>query len=299
MDEPSGRLSAQIQRFLRKPSQEKLKSVRFRLLRLFRKRSGTISLPFGAKWVLEESALDSQLQSGSFETAETRFVEAFLRSATTVLDIGAHHGYYTLLASMLVGNRGRVFAFEPSPRERNRLERHVQINKCTNVVIEQIALGAETGEADLFLVDGAEDYCNSLRTPAINAPTHKVRVSVDTLDQFLIRNHIPDVDFIKLDVEGAELSVLKGASSLLTQSRPPVFMIEVYDIRTRPWGYAAREIIQHLTQHTYTWFRLAANGSPVPIEAGRDSLDANFVAVPVQRMQRFLESVKSCFQRTV
>src|SRR5215472_2599105 len=294
MDEPSGRLSARIQRFLRKSNGEKLKRVQFRLLRLLRGRSATVRLPFGAKWVLEESALDSQLQSGSFETAETRFVEAFLRSGTTVLDIGAHHGYYTLLASMLVGDRGRVFAFEPSPRERNRLERHVRINNCSNVVIEQIALGAEAGEADLFLVDGAEDYCNSLRPPVVNAPTRKVRVSVDTLDEFLARNRIPNIDFIKLDVEGAELSVLKGASSLLTQSRPPVFMIEVYDIRTTPWGYAAREIIQHLTQRAYTWFRLAANGGPVPIEVGKDSLDANFVAVPVERMQSFRESVKIC-----
>lgn len=292
MDESVAPLAARLRRFLAKPAKEKLASFTFRLRKLLPKRSPTIRLPFGAKWALGDSALDGQLRSGAFETAETRFVERFLRSGMTALDIGAHHGYYTLLASTLVGSQGRVIAFEPSPRERIRLKRHVRINKCRNVIIEQNALGAEAGKAELFLVDGAEDYCNSLRPPVVNAQTRKVPVHVITLDQFLARNRIPDIDFIKLDVEGAELAVLEGASNLLTQSRRPVFMIEVYDIRTRPWGYAAREIVQLLTQREYTWFSLADNGRPIPADAGKESFDANLVAIPGERMQDFSESVK-------
>lgn len=291
MDESSPAVGARIRRFLAKPAREKLESVRYRLRALFSMLSVTIRLPFGAKWVLEESALDAQLRSGTFERAETRFVESILRPGMTVLDIGAHHGYYTLLASMLVGSQGRVIAFEPSPRERIRLERHIRLNNCANVRVEQIAVGASPGRAELFLVEGVEDYCNSLRPPAVNAETRRVSVEVVTLDEFLSSTGLTEVHFVKLDVEGAELDVLRGASNLLRQPLRPVFMVEVYDLRTQPWGYAARDIVQFLAERGYTWFGLADNGTPVPIHAGKDSFDANLVAVPAQLVQTFGESV--------
>jgi len=246
----------------------------------------------GGKWALEESALDAQLRSGAFERAETHFVERILRPGMTALDIGAHHGYYTLLASMLVGSQGRVIAFEPSPRERIRLERHLRLNKCVNVSVEQKALGSKPGEADLFMVEGAEDYCNSLRPPVVDARSRKIRVLVETLDQFLASNHIGSIDFVKLDVEGAELDVLKGASGLLRGLPRPVFMIEVYDIRTQPWGYAARDIVRFLTERNFEWFSLEESGKPTPVDSASYSFDANLVAVPAERMHSFSESVK-------
>ncbi|HET8925304.1 MAG TPA: FkbM family methyltransferase [Candidatus Acidoferrum sp.] len=287
MREPSAALVARIRGFLRKPAKEKFETFTFRLWNLLPKPKTTIRLPFGAKWVLEESALDAQLQSGTFESAETRFVEKLLRPGMTVLDIGAHHGYYTLLASMLVGSQGRVVAFEPSPRECIRLKTHVRINTCTNVVIEETALGAAAGQADLFLVEGAEDYCNSLRPPVVDAQTRKICVPIETLDQFLIRARVTNVDFIKLDVEGAELDVLRGASHLLNHPGRPVFMIEVYDVRTRPWGYLSREIVQFLACHKYNWFSLEEKGNPVLINSSKVSFDANLVAVPFERMETF------------
>jgi len=292
MDESSRAVGARIRRFLKKPAREKLESVRYRLRALFARRSATIRLPFGSKWALEESALDAQLRSGAFERAETRFVEAILRPGMTALDIGAHHGYYTLLASMLVGSQGRVIAFEPSPRERTRLERHVRLNKCANVRIEQVALGASLGKAELFLVEGVEDYCNSLRPPAVSAETRRVSVDVTTLDEFLSSAGLTDVHFVKLDVEGAELDVLKGARSHLKQSSRPIFMVEVYDIRTRPWGYAARDIVRFLAERSFEWFSLEESGKPTPVDSAGSSFDANLVAVPAERMHSFTESVK-------
>jgi len=95
-----------------------------------------------------EEALDHQLMHGSFEDGETRFVQKFLRPGMTVVDVGAHHGLYTLLASKGVGRRGKVIAFEPSMRERRRLLSHLRVNACWNVVLEGCALGDEVGEAD-------------------------------------------------------------------------------------------------------------------------------------------------------
>lgn len=286
----SSRISQRARQFLAKPADQKLATVKRRVKSLIGKNPNLMTLPFGARWLLEHSSLDGELRSGKFELAETNFVTRFLREGMTFLDIGAHHGFYTLLASTRVGVSGRVVAFEPSPRERIRLERHVRLNHCTNVRIEQIALGVSPGQAELFLVEGADDYCNSLRPPAVKAQTRTVSVSVSTLDEFLSSVGLAEVHFIKLDVEGAELDVLKGASSLLGQASRPVFMVEVYDFRTRPWGYAACEIVRFLAERGFEWFSLEENGKPTPVNSAGSSFDANLVAVPAERMLSFSES---------
>jgi FkbM family methyltransferase len=200
----------------------------------------------------------------------------------TVVDAGAHHGLYTLLASKRVGRRGRVIAFEPSPRERKRLRRHLRVNRRTNVDVQSCALGDERREADLFLVEGREDWCNSLRAPQIDARTVTVRVEVERIDDVLERLGVTRVDFIKLDVEGAELSFLQGARTTLTLSRP-VILAEVQDLRTWPWGYAAREMIDFLARADYSWFALTANRNLQPISTHLKTYNANLVALPAER----------------
>src|SRR5579863_791942 len=225
------KLPVRFLRFLRKPTSQKVESIRFRWRSLFPVAMPTsFTLPFGARWVTEGSALDRTLQSGGFEKSEVNFVHKYLRAGMTVLDIGAHHGLYTLLASVRVGETGRVIAFEPSPRERIRLERHIHINKCSNVKVETLALGSENKQADLFLVEGPEDYCNSLRPPAVEAPTRAVRVEVTSVDEYISDNGVGRVDFIKIDTEGAERDVLKGASGLLRSRPQPVVMSEIAEI---------------------------------------------------------------------
>jgi len=85
----------------------------------------------------------------SFEKAEIHFVENFLKEGMTVLDIGAHHGFYTILASKKVGPSGRVIAFEPSPRERRRLLLHLKLNQCSNVKVEPSYVHSLSEEAKI------------------------------------------------------------------------------------------------------------------------------------------------------
>ncbi len=177
-------------------------------------------LTFGAWWLAQGGELDHKVLNEGFETPEMRFVENFLRPGMTVLDIGAHHGLYSLLSSKCVGRKGQVIAFEASPRECRRLGKHVRINGCDNVRIEPCAAGGRPGVEDFYIVDGSCDWGNSLRAPAVTESTYKVRVEVRTVDDVLQSLGISRVDFIKLDVEGAELSVLHGASRLLERRRP-------------------------------------------------------------------------------
>jgi FkbM family methyltransferase len=222
-----------------------------------------------------------------FETAELRFVELFLHPGMIIFDLGAHHGVFTLLASLRVSDSGAVFAFEPSPRERARLERHLRLNRRTNVQVERSALGACQGQADLFVVEGAEDYCNSLRPPIVASKTKRITVPIQCLDDYVAKAGLPRIDFIKVDVEGAELDVLKGSSTLLSKRPRPVLMVEVYDIRTLPWGYYSREIIRLLRGLNFSWFRLDTTGNPRPIDSETDPLDANLIAVPDEKLEAF------------
>jgi hypothetical protein len=82
-----------------------------------------------------------------------------------VLDLGAHHGVYTLLACKRVGASGMVIAFEPSRRERERLRRHLRVNRCSNARIAPYALSERAGEADLFLVEGEHDCAIACACP--------------------------------------------------------------------------------------------------------------------------------------
>jgi FkbM family methyltransferase len=199
------------------------------------------------------------------------------------LDIGAHHGLYTLLASEKVGSGGMVVAFEPSPRERKQLSRNVRLNFCRNVRIQPFALGRKRSQTDLYLVDGGEDGCNSLRPPAVDSKTRAVRVEVFPFEDVAPSLGLTKVDFVKLDVEGAELDVLNGAPGLLRATPRPVLLVEVYDIRTEPWGYKAREIVKFLDQLGYRWFELLSDGSTRPIAATLEVYDANLVAIPEER----------------
>jgi hypothetical protein len=95
------------------------------------------------------------------------------------------------------------------------------------------------------------------------------------------------VDFVKLNVGGAELEVLRRAEQLLTRQSRPTILVEVEDRRTRPWGYAAREIIEFLARAKYCWFRLNAQGGLEPLPMDLRIYDANLVALASERIAEF------------
>jgi FkbM family methyltransferase len=274
------RFARRIRTFLASPASAKYASLARRVRRRFPWATVPVRLPFGAWWLARNDHVSNPLVEKQFETQELSFVQRFLRPGMTVLDIGAHHGLYTLLASKRIGEAGRVVAFEPSQRERRALRRHLALNRCRNVTTQELALSSETAEREFYVVEEWADGCNSLRQPALDAKTSLARVQVDRLDAVLGRLKIDHVDFIKLDVEGAELGVLEGGAQLLERRPRPVILAEVQDIRTQPWGYRAKEIINHLSDRGFRWFRLCEDGSLGPLDLTSEAFDGNFVAWP-------------------
>ena len=158
--------------------------------------------------------------------------------------------------------------------------KHLRFNGCKNVQVESVALGDVPGWSELFVVEDLETGCNCIRAPKVSQSTTRIPVFLETLDNSLSRRGIDRVDFIKLDVEGAELGVLKGAVRLLRRPDRPMILAEVEDLRTEIWGYAAREIVSFLRQYAYAWFRLTDKGLR-PIEDDCGTWNENLLGIPL------------------
>jgi FkbM family methyltransferase len=152
---------------------------------------------------------------GTYEPEQSRLFEETLRPGDTVLDVGAHAGYYTLLAAVLVGEHGRVWAFEPDPHNFSALCRHVRINRQENVTTAQLAVSDTSGAAHFVQGSGS----GTGRLCADGA----IEVETTTLDEFCASRGIRPAA-IKIDVEGAEAGVLQGAERTLATQAPTIFL---------------------------------------------------------------------------
>lgn len=151
----------------------------------------------------------------------------------TVCDIGANIGIVTLLLSRLVGDAGKVFAFEPNPICYEALTAAIARNRMTNVLAQPIALGSQTEERDLSIPSDNAGAASLLETtgPASGKTT---RVSVRTLDEFVDEHKISKIQFMKLDVEGFESEVFKGSHRVLEALRPDAILFEMNEPPTGP-----------------------------------------------------------------
>lgn len=178
-----------------------------------------------------------------------------IRPGDTVFDIGSNTGQYAVPLSQLVGPQGKVHAFEPIPATFAELAETVSgARGPDNVVLNQMALGETSGSITLTLpVDRpteatavphtAQDWGDYAADPSKYL---KIACQISTVDGYVRDRQIGAVSFLKCDVEGAELSVLKGASGLLSGARPPAIQLEVFDGWTTSFGYSPRDLFAFL-----------------------------------------------------
>ncbi|MBS0537237.1 MAG: FkbM family methyltransferase [Proteobacteria bacterium] len=228
---------------------------------------------------------------GTFEPNEFAFLEGFLKPGMVFVDVGANDGYYTLFAARRVGSGGKVVAVEPSTRERINLRRNLAQNGLDNVSVVPAALGAAPGDADLHLAQGVHSGHNTLGKFAHDDVTavNLERVSVKTLDKVAAELNLQKVDFVKVDVEGAEASVVAGARTTLATMRP-VMLLEINDGALCAQGIGAEALLEYLRREFgYETLVFSPDTGRLEPYAEASTLSPNVVAIPKERLSEFLD----------
>lgn len=154
------------------------------------------------------------------EKALIEIMKKEVKAGDTVLDLGANIGFYTLLLADLVGSNGRVFAFEPSPETFFILKKNVEVNNYKNIVIEQKCVADKSGTEEFFIYNDMGSHFSSLNGDIHKASKKITSVEVQTvsLDDYF-RNYSDHIDFIKIDIEGAEDKALSGMKTLISKNK--------------------------------------------------------------------------------
>lgn len=169
----------------------------------------------GRWWLPASRGKLARIYLGTYEPEQTRLFTEIVRRGDTVLDVGAHVGYYSALSAVLAGPTGAVWSFEPNPRNAAFLRRHAEINGFAHVRVEQAAVSDAEGTARF-------DFGTGSGTGHL-ASDGAIEVRTLRLDDFCRANGItPRV--MKIDVEGAEAAVLAGAAETIEAARPVIFL---------------------------------------------------------------------------
>lgn len=177
---------------------------------------------------LEERVSRTLYLFGSFEPAITALVSSLVKPNNVVFDVGANFGYFTAHLSRLVGQGGFVYAFEPDPRNIERLSQTITSNDMGNATIERCALYDRVGSVTFHLSTNLEDNMGSSSIIQDDAGRAKLEVPSDTIDHFMATRGIGQIDFMKMDIEGGEVGALAGASEALRRQSIRRLLLELH-----------------------------------------------------------------------
>ena len=205
----------------------------------------------------------TQLYGGAkylLEQPEYRFFRSHLCEGMTILDIGAHTGYYSRLFSSLVGTRGRVYSFEPDPWSFEVLRGHTY--KRNNIKQVSSAVGDAVRRSYFYPNTRSRADSSLSPRPFSGEP---IVVGMTTIDSFCSEQNVPRIDAMKIDVEGAETAVLRGAKELLRKHSPSWIALELYPEGLLREGSSVDDLCTLLHQFGYELHSLSPRGEPVPI----------------------------------
>lgn len=180
-----------------------------------------------------------------------RVMRNCLRPGDCMLDIGANVGYLSLMAASIVGDTGQVYAFEPSPEVLPNLRRNLATNPRAPIQLLPVAVADRVGTVTFHVPSGHRSALSSMRTLWPGA--RSIEVEAITLDSLL--NSLPHIHFAKIDVEGAELLVLRGMQQLIARDRPLILM-EFSDHWLRELGGSGDALLEELKTRGYRVYDL-------------------------------------------
>ena len=188
-------------------------------------------------------AVSGALALGSFEKTEVELFRQILKESMNVVDIGAHIGYYTLIAGRRVGPSGKVFSYEPEKLNFSFLKRNIDLNKLNNVQIHNHGIADISDKRTLYL-DNHNRGHNSLANDKKKRST--VEISLETLDNALDKYGSPKIDIIKMDIEGAEVLALAGMKKTIARNPKIIIFTEFYPKAIERLGHSPMAFLKEL-----------------------------------------------------
>lgn len=217
------------------------------------------------------------------QSGEDLVMRNFVKNGDTVFDVGAHFGFYSLLLSELVGEKGKVFAFEPNPELLPSLRKTIQ--PLVNIELHEIALSDRDGKVNLFVPEDASMASLSDWTDGIAGNVHTVACEMRRLDDLVEAGELPIPQFIKCDVEGAELAVFTGATKTLNRMDAPIILFEVNAKAAKSFSTNVKDyfdFLESLENPRYEFFEVLRKG--IKVLSLREIEYTNVIAVPEQKL---------------
>jgi FkbM family methyltransferase len=211
---------------------------------------------------------------GWYESETLAICRQRIRPGMTVLDLGAHNGYFTLLFSRLVGSSGRVYAFEPHEPTCRLLRRNLRRARHDNVTVVPCAVADRPGTAPFFEMSlaGTHSLFDVARFDPHFTLLQQGVTECITVDEFLAAQGNPAVQFIKMDIEGAEPKALRGMTETICRCRELAMVVEFNSCFLRAGGCAPSVFLQQLAALGFTAHVIVAAGALLPITASLERI---------------------------
>ncbi|NEP07639.1 MAG: FkbM family methyltransferase [Okeania sp. SIO2G4] len=209
---------------------------------------------------------DSLQKGRAYESEILQLIGKFLQNGDCFIDIGAHIGYYSVLAAKIVGIEGKVFAFEPELSNYQKILENISLNNLNNISLFNLAVGSETKQTQLFFNqdnDGGHALWDVGKHPfnqkSLDNQTMQ-NIQQSTLDDILDRQKdIGQIKMIKIDTEGAELDVIKGAVNTFYQYDVPYIICEINRFGLQQMGTNETELREFMESLKYETYLITSN----------------------------------------
>ncbi len=198
---------------------------------------------------ITESPMMLDRALGRYEVSKHKAIAAFLKEKSTFIDVGANKGDFSLLAAKIVGHEGTIFSIEPEPSNCEWIRKSIALNRYPNIQLHQMALSDHDGLAQLYL--GENSGFHTLISGLRKRDRGSIPVPVRTLDHLLEEvGFNQPVHMVKIDVEGAEMQVLKGATGTLSHNDDLTILMDIHP----HLGVKSEEVCAYLTDKGFSVF---------------------------------------------
>jgi FkbM family methyltransferase len=217
------------------------------------------------------------LFTGVYERGTNSILEAHVKPGDVVVEAGANTGTETLLISRLTGAKGKVLAFEPVPHVVNKLKNNLALNNIENAQVMELALGETRKEISFYVYP--ENHPNQGMGSKVleNSGLEKITVMQTTLDSLVEDGTIARIDFLKMDVQGAEFDILRGGINCIKKYRPKIFLEAADDLSN------LRAIYNYLADLNYAIRLIKDDGELENLNSGNLAM-GNWLAIPTDKL---------------